>query len=207
MGKNKYYQRKRHSVFNTSYHIIWTPKYRKPFLMRFHDELLKLITTKAIKINCLIENIDIMPDHIHVFIRCKRNTLSVSKIVQYLKGYSSFMIRKKYPYMKKYKSMWSPSYFSESIGHMSEKVIKKYVDEQKINLKKKYKYSYIVEKWRKTVQKDVEKSESKQETLQKKNKNSKQSTFYQGQQSIYTTQVCFAEDNGIVCIKDRSSIT
>ena len=175
--------------------------------MRFHDELLKLITTKAIKINCLIENIDIMPDHIHVFIRCKRNTLSVSKIVQYLKGYSSFMIRKKYPYMKKYKSMWSPSYFSESIGHMSEKVIKKYVDEQKINLKKKYKYTYIVEKWRKTVQKDVEKSESKQETLQKKNKNSKQSTFYQGQQSIYITQVCFAEDNGIVCIKDRSSIT
>lgn len=100
---NKYYQRKRHSVFNTCYHLIWSPKYRKPFLMRFHDELKKHIMIKAMKINCLIENIDIMPDHIHIFIRCKTNTLSVSKIVQYLKGYSSFMIRKNNPYMKKSK--------------------------------------------------------------------------------------------------------
>ena len=186
---NKYYQRKRHSVFNTCYHLIWSPKYRKPFLMRFHDELKKHIMIKAMKINCLIENIDIMPDHIHIFIRCKTNTLSVSKIVQYLKGYSSFMIRKNNPYMKKYKSLWSPSYFSESIGHMSQSVIKKYVDEQKINMKKNYKYKSIVSSWKRIVKNDdVEKSKSRQGTLQRKNKNLQQLTKCQDQQSTFTTQ-------------------
>ena len=206
MSNSKYYQRKRHSVFNTCYHLIWTPKYRKPFLMRFHDTLKQIIVTKAIKINCLIENIDIMPDHIHIFIRCKRNDLSVSKIVQYLKGYSSFMMRKKYPFMKKYKSMWSPSYFSESIGHMSQNVIKKYVDEQKINMKKSYKHKNVVSLWKMDLKKkDVRKSISRPVDLKKKN--SRQSTYCQDPQSIFIIQGYSVENNGTYCTRNRLNIT
>ena len=79
-----------------------------------------------------------MPDHI--FIRLKQNHISKSKMVQILKGYSSYIIRKKYNFMKKYKALWSPSYFIESIGNMSEHVIKKYINNQKINVKPSYKY-------------------------------------------------------------------
>ena len=79
------------------------------------------------KYNFLIEEIDIMPDHVHIFIKFKNLNNTLPKIVQHLKGLSSFQIRKKYPYLKKYKAFWSPSYFAESIGNMSETVIKKYI--------------------------------------------------------------------------------
>ena len=61
-----------------------------------------------------------------------------------LKGGTSYSIRKRYPFLKKYKSFWSPSYFCETIGNMSEKVIRKYIQNQKVNLKASYKYSKMV---------------------------------------------------------------
>lgn len=61
-----------------------------------------------------------------------------------LKGSTSYYIRKKYPSLKKYKSFWSPSYFCETIGNMSEIVIRKYIKNQKINVKSSYKYIFML---------------------------------------------------------------
>lgn len=135
----KKYTRTTNSIFNLGYHIIWCPKYRKNFLLNLNQQfLLHTFHIAAIKVQGHIENINIMPDHI--FIRLKQNHISISKMVQILKGYSSYIIRKKYNFMKKYKALWSPSYFIESIGNMSEHVIKKYINNQKINVKPSYKY-------------------------------------------------------------------
>ena len=71
-----------------------------------------------------------MPDHIHLFIKCTPKH-TVSNIVKYLKGYSSFMLRKKYIRYRKYKALWTRSYYCESIGHISEKTIKKYMEDQR----------------------------------------------------------------------------
>ena len=81
-----------------------------------------------------------------MFIKCSNLTHSISSIVHRLKGTTSFRIRKKYPFLKKYKAFWSPSYFCESIGNMSEKVIRKYIRNQKVNLKPTYKYSNMIRK-------------------------------------------------------------
>jgi putative transposase len=84
-----------------------------------------------------------MPDHVHIFFKCNIK-LNVSFIVQRLKGFSSYSIRKKYVSLSKYKSFWSPSYFIESIGNMSEDVIRRYVQNQKINVKSSYKYKNLI---------------------------------------------------------------
>jgi len=76
-----------------------------------------------------IENYEIMPDHIHLFIKCGPQH-TVSKIVQHLKGYSSYKLRSDYKHYRKYKSLWTRSYYCESIGHISEKTVKKYIDDQ-----------------------------------------------------------------------------
>ena len=139
------YNRTTNCIFNLGYHIIWCPKFRANFLLNLDQKFLKrTFEISAIKVRGVIENIEIMPDHIHIFIQLKQNHLPISKIVQILKGFSSYTIRKKYKWMQKYKSLWSPSYFVESIGNMSEKVIKKYIDNQKINLKPTYKYKLKV---------------------------------------------------------------
>ena len=123
------------NVYNVGYHLIFCPKYRKPYLFKFHQIIKKQFLKTAKKLQF---EIDIMPDHIHLFIKCGNLTHSVSSIVHMLKGSSSHFIRKKYPFLKKYKAFWSPSYFCESIGNMSENVIRKYIQNQKINLKSTY---------------------------------------------------------------------
>ena len=133
-------------MFNICYHITICPKYRQPCLHRYEKMLIKLFNEKAVAIGCAIENIEIMPDHVHFFIKCFNNNISISKIIQYLKGYTSYKIRRIYPNIKHYKAFWSPSYYVESIGHISENTIKKYIDNQKINIKNNYKYKKLI-KW------------------------------------------------------------
>ena len=112
----KNYIRRKHSVFNLGYHFIISSKYRKPYFLKFSKDLKKAFHYSSIKNNILIEEMNIMPDHIHLFIKCLHNS-SLTKIIQHIKGYSSFLIRKKYPYLKQYKSFYTstivPAYFHE----------------------------------------------------------------------------------------------
>lgn len=79
----------------------------------------------------------------------KVNHYPIPLIVKHLKGFSSYYIRKHNTSIKKYKSFYSSSYFVESIGNISEKSIKKYIRNQKINLKSTYKYKKVVENYNK----------------------------------------------------------
>ena len=133
-----------HCKHNLGVHIIFCPKYRKPYLLRFENLIRKCIMKTSIKFQFIIAEIDVMPDHVHLFIKCKTTTNSIPKIVGHLKGFSSFTIRKTYPALKKYKAFWSPSYFVESIGNMSENVIRKYIQNQKVNVKSSYKYEFML---------------------------------------------------------------
>ena len=119
-----------HNVSNISYHIVWIPKYRKHILVgEIKKELIKIFKIIEEKINIKIVVYEIMSDHIHLFVKGNQNT-TISKIVKYLKGYSSYELRKKFIFLKKYKSLWTPSYFCETIGHISEDVVKKYIENQ-----------------------------------------------------------------------------
>jgi putative transposase len=136
---------RKNCVFNLAYHIIWSPKYRKSFLLDLDQQfLLDTFNDAAFKVNGIIENIEIMPDHIHIFIKLQQTDVNIAKVVQILKGYSSYTIRNKYSYMKKYKALWSPSYYIESVGNIAENSVKKYIENQKINVKPTYKYKYLL---------------------------------------------------------------
>jgi putative transposase len=119
-----------HNVYNISYHIVWIPKYRKHILVgEIKKELIKIFKIIEEKINIKIEVYEIMSDHIHLFVKGNQN-ITISNIVKYLKGYSSYELRKKFIFLKKYKSLWTPSYFCETIGNISEDVVKKYIENQ-----------------------------------------------------------------------------
>lgn len=125
---------KKREIKSSKYHVVLTPKYRKNFLInniKFHVE--KSLKHKAKDLNVDIKNIEVMPDHVHIFISIPI-TLSISKVVHQLKGFSSFETRKNLN-LYNYKSFWSSGYFCESIGHISEPVIRKYIDNQWDNSK------------------------------------------------------------------------
>jgi putative transposase len=74
-----------------------------------------------------IFEIEVMPDHIHLFVRLPKS-LSVQKAFQLLKGYTSYHIRKFQPWRKKYKAMWSSFTFSRTVGSVTGEVIKHYIN-------------------------------------------------------------------------------
>ena len=72
-----------------------------------------------------------MPEHVHLFIK-STPVDSPHFIVQQLKGYSSKILRKEFKVLKtRIPSLWTRSYYCESVGHISEDTIKKYIEEQK----------------------------------------------------------------------------
>ena len=69
--------------------------------------------------------------HIHIFIKATPSD-SISHIVSQLKGYTSFILRNEFEMIRKrLPSLWTRSFYVETIGHISESVIKKYIDDQK----------------------------------------------------------------------------
>ena len=59
-------------------------------------------------------------------------TYAVHFVVNQLKGYSSVKLRKEFPKLKsRLPTLWTRSYFVESVGHISEDTMKKYIENQK----------------------------------------------------------------------------
>lgn len=98
-----------HCVFNLGYHIIWCPKYWRKLLKWGIDERLKiLLVEKATRMGCRIEQMEVMPDHVHIFIKTPP-TLAIDTLVQGLKGYTSFVLRRERPWLQKIKCLWGLS--------------------------------------------------------------------------------------------------
>lgn len=126
------WRRSNKSVYNIGFHLIWCPKYRRSVLVPPVDnELKKLLLKKAEEISVEIVKMEIMPDHIHLFVKGSP-TAAPHWIVQQFKGYTSFILRQKYPSLKsRLPTLWTRSYYCESVGHISEATVKKYIEEQK----------------------------------------------------------------------------
>ena len=119
-------------VYNVNYHIVWSVKYRKAVLKGGIDEALKEMCFQiADEKGFTIQAMEVMPDHTHLFIK-STPVLSPHYIVQQLKGYTSRELRKEFPHLKsKLPTLWTRSYYCESVGHISAETIKKYIDGQK----------------------------------------------------------------------------
>jgi len=78
---------------------------------------------------------EVMPDHIHVFISAPPFE-APTDIVKVLKGVTARRLFMEFPDLKKklWKgSVWSPSYYVGTAGHVSAETIKRYIEEQKSN--------------------------------------------------------------------------
>jgi putative transposase len=128
----KRWKRSATTVSNIGYHFIWCPKYRRKALTgKVADRLKELLVEKAGQIQVEIAQMEIMPDHVHLFVKATP-TNSPHFIVQQLKGYTSRMIRAEFPHVKsRLPSLWTRSYYCESIGHISEETARNYIEEQK----------------------------------------------------------------------------
>lgn len=120
------------SIHNVTYHLIWCPKYRRKVLVeKVEKRLMQLLKQKAKENDWVIDTMEIMPDQVHIFVKANP-VASPHWIVQQFKGYTSNILRKEFPELKsKLPTLWTRSYYCESVGHISEDTIKKYIEDQK----------------------------------------------------------------------------
>lgn len=120
------------AIYNIGYHLIWCPKYRRKVLVGDIEVRLKeLLINKASEIGVTIETMEVMPDHVHLFVKSSP-VLSPHYIVQQLKGFTSFQLRKEFSSLRtRLPTLWTRSYYCESVGHISEETVTKYIEEQK----------------------------------------------------------------------------
>jgi putative transposase len=120
------------SIHFMNYHFVWCPKYRKPVLINdVVVRLKRLLHEKAKQLNCEIISLEIMSDHVHVFIRATP-LLAPNRIVGELKGFTSRTLRKEFKHLTtSLPTLWTRSYFVSTHGHVSSETIKKYIEEQK----------------------------------------------------------------------------
>ncbi|MCJ7767030.1 IS200/IS605 family transposase [Candidatus Bathyarchaeota archaeon] len=125
------YLRSETSVHLMTYHFVWCPKYRRKVLENKIGERLRgLLEAKTQELKCKILSLEIMPDHVHIFLEAPP-TLSPNSIVAALKGYSSRVLRSEFPELRsRLPTLWSRSYFASTHGNASSEIIQKYIEEQ-----------------------------------------------------------------------------
>ena len=124
------YKHSRNKVFLINYHLIWCPKRRKKILVgEIKTRLEQIINEVAKEKNIEILALEVMPDHLHLFVSSHPNIL-VHNLIKAFKGRSSNILRKEYPELLKLPSLWTHSYFISTAGNVSSETIKKYIEAQ-----------------------------------------------------------------------------
>ena len=120
------------AVFSLKLHIIWCPKYRRKVLTdTVAQRLDQLLRKKSSELEFIIYALEIMPDHVHLFLE-HDPTRCVAEIVNRLKGYTSGVLRQEFPTLRsKLPTLWSRSYYASSVGHVNKTTIRKYIEDQK----------------------------------------------------------------------------
>lgn len=117
------------------YHLIFVCKYRKRLLVKnISDEIKQLSYEICNKHNVTIKEMETDKDHIHYFIETEP-TISISKIVNLMKSYTTFHIwENNSKYLSKHfweeRTFWTDGYFVCSVGNVSEKTLKEYIENQ-----------------------------------------------------------------------------
>jgi len=127
----------RHSVSALQYHFVIAPKYRKSLLVAGIDARFKeILYTLAKEKNWDVQSLEVMPDHVHMLIAADPKW-SPSEIMRFVKGRSSAYLRKEFPVLKTIvkKHLWTSSFFVSSVGGTNEEVVKRYIENQKKEMK------------------------------------------------------------------------
>ena len=127
-------RRGRTCVFLMHVHLVFVTKYRrKVFTQQILEELRVIFTDVCTDFEARLDEFEGDGDHVHLLIEYPPK-VSVSKLVNSLKGVSSRLIRKKnYPSVMNSlwgDNLWSPSYFAGACGGAPLAVIRQYIEEQ-----------------------------------------------------------------------------
>ena len=129
------YRKGSHTLYDLKYHLIWITKYRKQVLEGAVAERARELIREICKVNEVeIIKGQVSNDHIHMFVSIPPR-LSVSKLMQYLKGKTSHKMLFEFKHLQRQfwgKHIWARGYFAVISGNVTDEVIMQYIENQDI---------------------------------------------------------------------------
>ena len=127
------YSRSAGAVYSLQYHIVFCPQYRRKVLVgEIETALRALLLQKAQELGLGIKAMEVMPDHVHLFVSADP-TDAPQRIVAQLKGFTSRVLREQCPTLRyRLPTLWSRSYFISSTGDVSAAAIQRYIESRKV---------------------------------------------------------------------------
>ena len=121
-----HYDKGKHTVFHHRYHLVWITKYRYPVL----KGKIRLRVRELARQVCAELDVDIISgvlsaDHIHMFVSIPPK-LSVSYVMQRIKGRTSRKIQMEFPVLRKRywgRRFWARGYFCTTSGPVTDDLI------------------------------------------------------------------------------------
>jgi putative transposase len=127
------YKRGSHTRYDIKYHIVWITKYRRPILEgSVAERVRELIRQICMQNDVTIIKGHVSKDHIHILVSTTPK-MSISQLVQKLKGTSSHKLLQEYAHLRKPywgQHLWSRCYFVATTGTVTDEVIKEYIANQ-----------------------------------------------------------------------------
>lgn len=125
------YRRTATTVSLINYHFVFCPRYRRKVLVKQVDARFKeLVLQLCMENNWLIIEMEVMPDHVHLFLNVLPSD-SPADIMAKLKGATSRYLRQEFEHLNHLPSLWTRSYLVSTAGNVSSETVKRYVEEQK----------------------------------------------------------------------------
>ena len=122
-----------HVQYDIDYHIVWTTKYRYRVIEgNIAERARKLVIQSCNSMNVNIIKGSIGKEHIQLLVSCPPS-LSVSKLVQQLKGKTSRTLQIEFKELRKRywgRHLWASGYFCRSVGTVTRNIIKEYIENQ-----------------------------------------------------------------------------
>lgn len=124
-----------HSVHQLGLHLIWTPKYRNQVLVGPIEVTLKRLIGEICSVyDWEVQSIEVMPDHVHLFIQVVPLVAPVD-IVRTIKSITAVQLFTIFPDLKGRKfwgsGLWSSGTYYGSVGQVNEATIRRYIESQR----------------------------------------------------------------------------
>lgn len=125
------YRRGSHTVFELQAHVCWVTKYRYPVLVGEVAERTRELVRQVCERNDVrILKGHVSRDHVHVLLSLPPQ-LSVSKLMQYVKGKSSHTLQTEFKHLRQRywgRHLWARGYFCVSVGNVTDEMIAEYIE-------------------------------------------------------------------------------
>ena len=125
-------KRASHAVYDTVYHVVWCPKYRKKIFVgeEVRERAEQLVREICEEYGFEIEEMEVAEDHVHILISFSPKH-SIGEVVRIIKSISARELFRVFPRLKKRLwsgELWEDGYFVRTVGdRLTRQIIDKYI--------------------------------------------------------------------------------